>query len=85
MDEVILLSEAEIAAGMALAFRELRLVLEGGAAIGLAALLARPHLRQAGPTVLPLTGTGVDADEALEAIRSVPQRALVPAPAEETK
>lgn len=39
VDEVILLSEEEIAAGMAFAFKQHHLVVEGGGAVGLAALL----------------------------------------------
>ncbi|HEX7022133.1 MAG TPA: hydroxyectoine utilization dehydratase EutB [Trueperaceae bacterium] len=39
VDEVVLLSEDEIAAGMAFAFREAGLVLEGAGAVGIAGLL----------------------------------------------
>ena len=39
MDEIVLVSETAIARGMAFAFNEHRLVVEGGGAVGIAALL----------------------------------------------
>lgn len=61
LDEVILLSEAEIAAGIVHAYAEEREIVEGAAAVGIAALIAgrvRPH----GPTVAILSGRNIDMD-----------------------
>lgn len=68
VDEMVLVSEAEIAAGMAHAFFEERLVLEGGAAVGIAALLADRISTPAGPVVLVLSGQNVDMTRFLEIV-----------------
>lgn len=60
VDEVILLSEAEIAAGMKHLFMEERLVTEGGAAVGVAALLAGKVDLEGRSTVLLVSGQNVD-------------------------
>ena len=55
-------SDAEVGAAVAYAFRELKLVVEPGGAVGLAALLAAP-IDAAGKTVvIVLSGGNVDAD-----------------------
>jgi len=55
-------SEAEVAAAVAFAYRELKLVVEPGGAVGLAALLAG-HIEARGKTiVIVLSGGNVDAD-----------------------
>jgi threonine dehydratase len=55
-------SEAEVAAAVAFAYRELKLVVEPGGAVGLAALLAG-HIEVQGKTiVIVLSGGNVDAD-----------------------
>nr|WP_040489922.1 hydroxyectoine utilization dehydratase EutB [Fulvimarina pelagi] len=59
VDEVILLTEAEIAGGMRHAYFEEREIIEGGAAVGIGALLAG-RLRPKGPTILLLSGRNVD-------------------------
>ncbi|HUG61493.1 MAG TPA: hydroxyectoine utilization dehydratase EutB [Methylomirabilota bacterium] len=59
VDEVVLLTEPEIAAGVRHAYFEEREVLEGGGAVGLAAILAR-KVRPSGPTVVLLSGRNVD-------------------------
>ncbi|MCA8881446.1 MAG: hydroxyectoine utilization dehydratase EutB [Rhodobacteraceae bacterium] len=59
VDEVILLSEAEIADGIRHAYAEERQVIEGGAAVGIAALLAG-KVRPQGPTVALLSGANID-------------------------
>ncbi|WP_432349145.1 hydroxyectoine utilization dehydratase EutB (plasmid) [Shinella yambaruensis] len=60
LDEVILLSEAEIAAGMRHAYAEEREVIEGAAAVGIAALLSGRRGRLDGPVAVILSGRNVD-------------------------
>lgn len=60
LDEVILLSEAEIAAGMRHAYAEEREVIEGAAAVGIAALLSGRLGRLDGPAAILLSGRNVD-------------------------
>ncbi|MCF3639677.1 hydroxyectoine utilization dehydratase EutB, partial [Rhizobium sp. TRM95111] len=60
LDDVILLSEAEIAAGMRHAYLEEREVIEGAAAVGIAALLAGRLGTLDGPVVAILSGRNVD-------------------------
>jgi len=61
LDEVILLSEAEIAAGIVHAYAEEREIVEGAAAVGIAALIAG-RVRPVGPTVAILSGRNIDMD-----------------------
>jgi threonine dehydratase len=70
VDEVILLSEAEIAAGMAFAFFEHHLVLEGAGAVGIAALLANkvPHLGR--KVAIILSGGNVDLQAFLGVVQA---------------
>ncbi|MFC7695428.1 hydroxyectoine utilization dehydratase EutB [Bradyrhizobium sp. GCM10028915] len=60
LDDVVLVTEAEIAAGIRYAYNEEREILEGAGAIGIAALLADkiPSLR--GPVVVVLSGRNID-------------------------
>jgi threonine dehydratase len=60
LDEVILLSEAEIAAGMRHAYMQEREVIEGGAAVGIAALLSGRLGKLDGPVAVILSGRNVD-------------------------
>ncbi|MGF6607565.1 threonine dehydratase [Paraburkholderia sp. WSM4175] len=63
IDEIVLLDEASIARGIAHAYRQERLVVEGAAAVGIAAVLDRalPAERIArGPLVLVVTGANID-------------------------
>ncbi|MCO5154499.1 MULTISPECIES: hydroxyectoine utilization dehydratase EutB [unclassified Shinella] len=60
LDDVILLSEAEIAAGMRHAYAEEREVIEGAAAVGIAALLSGRLGRLDGPVAVVLSGRNVD-------------------------
>lgn len=62
LDEVVLLSEAEIAAGMRHAYGEEREVVEGAGAVGLAALLSGRLGRLEGPVAVILSGRNVDMD-----------------------
>jgi threonine dehydratase len=59
VDEVVLVSEAEIAAAIRAAYREHGEVIEGAAAVGLAALAAG-KVRPTGPTAVVLTGKNID-------------------------
>jgi threonine dehydratase len=60
LDDVILLSEAEIAAGMRHAYAEEREVVEGAGAVGIAALLSGRLGRLDGPVAVILSGRNVD-------------------------
>lgn len=62
LDDVILLSEAEIAAGMRHAYSQEREVIEGAGAVGIAALLSRRFGRLEGPVAVILSGRNVDMD-----------------------
>ncbi|MEI5996770.1 hydroxyectoine utilization dehydratase EutB [Paraburkholderia bengalensis] len=66
IDSVVLLDEASIARGIVHAYESERLVLEGAAAVGIAALLAG-HLGDAsaarGPIVLIVTGANIDMNQ----------------------
>lgn len=66
--DVVLLTEDEIAEGIRHAYRAERLVLEGAAAVPIAALLAG-KLRPSGPLVLVLTGNAIDPDRHLSILR----------------
>ncbi len=59
LDDVVLLSEEEIAAGIVHAYRQEREIVEGAGAVGIAALLAG-KMEPAGPTVLILSGRNID-------------------------
>ena len=60
LDDVILISEAEIAAGMRHAYMQEREVVEGAGAVGIAALLAGKLGRLDGPVAVILSGRNVD-------------------------
>ncbi|MBZ7924283.1 hydroxyectoine utilization dehydratase EutB [Ensifer adhaerens] len=62
LDDVILLSEAEIAAGMRHAYSQEREVIEGAGAVGIAALLSGRLGRLDGPVAVILSGRNVDMD-----------------------
>jgi threonine dehydratase len=64
VDEVVLLSEQEIYRGMRALFADHRLVAEGAAAVGPAALLAG-KLRLDGPAAMIISGHNVDPDQFL--------------------
>lgn len=68
LDDVILLSEAEIAAGMRQAYREEREVIEGAGAVGIAALLSGRLGRLDGPVAIVLSGRNVDMARHLQVI-----------------
>ncbi len=58
VDDTVLVSEDEIAAGIRFAYEEEGEVIEGGAAVGLAALIAG-KVRLAGPTAIVLSGKNI--------------------------
>lgn len=60
LNDVILLSEAEIAAGMRHAYAEEREAIEGAGAVGIAALLSGRLGRLDGPVAVVLSGRNVD-------------------------
>jgi threonine dehydratase len=59
LDDVVLLSEEEIAAGIAHAYAQEREIVEGAGAVGIAALLAG-KVKVSGPAVLVLSGRNID-------------------------
>ncbi len=59
LDDVILLSEAEIAAGIRHAYLQEREIVEGAGAVGIAALLANKVSCPRGPIVTVLSGRNI--------------------------
>ncbi|MFB4369328.1 MULTISPECIES: hydroxyectoine utilization dehydratase EutB [unclassified Pseudomonas] len=66
-DQVHLLDEASIARGIRHAYREERLVIEGAAAVGIAALLDG-LIEPRGPVVVVVSGRNVDIDQHLRVL-----------------
>lgn len=60
LDDVVLLSEREIAAGIRHAYKKEGEILEGAGAVGIAALLARKMTGLRGPVALVLSGRNID-------------------------
>ena len=73
VDDVVLVSEAEIYRAMRLLFLDRRLVTEGAAAVGAAALLAG-RLRLDGPAALVVSGCNVDPDQFIAVASGRPVR-----------
>ena len=70
VDDTILVSEQEIAAAMAFALKEYHLVVEGGGAVGIAALMSE-KVRELGDNVaVVLSGSNVDIPILLEAAQN---------------
>jgi threonine dehydratase len=61
LDDLVLLTEEEIAAGIRHAYEQEREVVEGAGAVGIAALLAG-KVRPKGPTVAVLSGRNIDME-----------------------
>jgi len=59
LDDVVLVTEGEIAAGIRHAYEHEREIVEGAGAVGIAAVLAR-KVTSAGPVVIVLTGRNID-------------------------
>jgi threonine dehydratase len=68
-DETVLVSEDEIAEAMAFALREQHLVVEGGGAVGIAALLSGKIERPGRRTAVVVSGGNVDTQRLLEIAR----------------
>ncbi|WFU14562.1 hydroxyectoine utilization dehydratase EutB [Bradyrhizobium sp. CB3481] len=62
LDDVVLLSESEIAAGIRHAYEQEREVIEGAGAVGIAALLAHKVAGLRGPVAVVLSGRNIDMD-----------------------
>ena len=70
VDDTILVSEQEIAAAMAFALKEYHLVVEGGGAVGIAALMSQ-KVRELGKNVaVVLSGSNVDIPILLETVQN---------------
>jgi threonine dehydratase len=81
LDDMILLSEAEIAAGMSHAYAKEREIIEGAAAVGIGALLAG-KVQAKGPIVVILSGRNVDMDQHRHIVCATdPSERTVPCPA----
>lgn len=61
-DDIVLLDEPAIARGIVHAYREERLVVEGAAAVGMAAILDRHVHARGGPIVIVVSGGNIDID-----------------------
>ena len=68
VDDVVLLNEEEIAAGMIHLFREDRVVSEGAAAVGAGAILAGKVRLGAGRVAIIVSGQNVDMDDFLDVV-----------------
>ena len=71
VDDVVLLSEAEIFAGMRSLLLEDKIVAEGAGAVGVAAILAG-KVKLKGPTAIVISGQNVDMQQLLAVARSEP-------------
>jgi len=65
VDEIVLVDEPEIWAGMRFALEHHRLIVEGGAAVGLGAL-ASGRIRADGPTAVIATGSNIEPHHLVE-------------------
>lgn len=62
LDDVVLLSESEIAAGIRHAYAQEREIVEGAGAVGIAALLAQKVAGLRGPVAVVLSGRNIDME-----------------------
>jgi threonine dehydratase len=69
LDEIVLVSEAAIAEAMAFAFKEHRVVVEGGGAVGIAALLEE-KVEVWGNIAIVISGGNVDPEVLLEIVKN---------------
>lgn len=68
VDDLVLVSEDDIAAAMAYAFDREHLVIEGGGAVGIAAVLTDKIGKLGGPSAIVLTGTNVASGRVVEIV-----------------
>jgi threonine dehydratase len=61
VDEIVLVSEPQIAAGIRHAYKAERQIVEGGAAVGISAILAE-KVSLSGPTAIVLSGCNIDVE-----------------------
>ncbi len=80
VDEVVLLSEEEIAAGIVHAYAQEREIIEGAAAVGIGALLAG-KIRLQGPVVALLSGRNIDMDQHRSIVAGYHAGETMPCPA----
>lgn len=71
VDETIQVSETQIEAAMAYLMRYEKLIVEGAAAVGVAALLGKLSKRDLGPTATVLTGDNINIEKALDTFSRV--------------
>lgn len=62
VDDVVLVNESEIAAGIRYAYAKEREIVEGAGAVGIAALLAGKVTGFSGPLTIVLAGRNIDMD-----------------------
>lgn len=75
LDDVVLLDEEEIAAGIRHAAREEGAIIEGAAAVGIGALLAG-KIRPRGPTAIIVSGGNIDPEQHQAIIKNYPRRTV---------
>lgn len=80
VDEIVLVSETEIASAMQFAFREHHLVLEGAGAVGIAALSTGKIQNIRGDVAVVLSGGNVDMNQFLNVIQSFYDSIVKPNP-----
>lgn len=80
VDEVVLLSEEEIAAGIVHAYAQEREIIEGAAAVGIGALLAG-KIRLQGPVIALLSGRNIDMNQHRRIVAGYHAGEAVPCPA----
>ncbi|SDO12540.1 hydroxyectoine utilization dehydratase EutB [Phyllobacterium sp. OV277] len=80
VDDVVLLTEDEIAAGIVHAYTHEREIIEGAAAVGIGALLAG-KIRLQGPVVALLSGRNIDMDQHRRIVAEHYATGSVPCPA----
>ena len=68
VDDTILLSEEQIAAGMAHAFHQERLVVEGGGSVGIGAIVAGLAMGLGDNVVVVVSGRNVDMTRFVEIV-----------------
>lgn len=76
VEQFVLVDEEEIWEAMRFLFREYRLIVEGGAAVGVAALLARRPGSVRGPVVIVISGANVEPSYVAALVSAAPAPTL---------